>query len=59
MRDRNWVPANGGTEVPFMTRTGRRVLYVWDTTTGDHAYLDCGTDRVLSDDESWLALALY
>src|SRR5271169_5761582 len=25
----NWEPACGGTEVPFTTRTGRRLLYCW------------------------------
>ena len=34
-RDANWIPACGGTEKPFTTRTGRRLLYVWDTRSGD------------------------
>lgn len=49
--ERNWVPACGGTETPFVTRTGRKLLYVWDTRTGDHAYLDCMTDIILSYEE--------
>lgn len=52
----NWYPANGGTEEPFLTRTGRRLLYVWQPSTGRHAYLDLGTDIVLTDEEAALAL---
>lgn len=51
-----WVPAHGGTETPFVTRTGRRLLYVYQRTTGRHAYLDLDTDIVLTDDEAWNAL---
>jgi len=50
-RNSEWVPACGGTERPFTTRSGRRVLYVWQPRTGDHAYLDLGTDLLLSDAE--------
>lgn len=52
----NWYPACGGTEVPFNTRTGRRLLYCWQPTTGRHAYLDLGTDMILSDEEAWQVL---
>ena len=52
----NWLPANGGTEEPFMTRSGRRLLYCWQPSTGRHAYLDLGTDLILSDEEAELAL---
>jgi len=51
-----WQPACGGTEVPFKTRTGRMLLYCWQPTTGRHAYLDCGTDLILTDDDARLAL---
>lgn len=47
-----WVPACGGTEVPFTTRGGRRLLYCWQPSTGNHAYLDCETDLILSDEEA-------
>ncbi len=47
-----WLPACGGTEVPFESRSGRRLLYVWQSTTGKHAYLDLGTDLILSDAEA-------
>lgn len=55
----NWYPANGGTEIPFFTRAGRRLLYVWQPSTGTHAYLDCHTDLILSDEEAQLALAMF
>lgn len=53
-RNRNgmWVPASGGTEEPFMVR-GRRVQYLWQPSTGAHAYLDCDTDLILTDDDVW------
>jgi hypothetical protein len=46
-----WVPACDRTEVPFHTRTGHRVLYCWQSSTGRHAYLDCGTDLIIPDAE--------
>lgn len=54
-----WVPACGGTEVPFTTRSGRTLLYCYQPTTGRHAYLDVGTDLILSDEEAWFALGMY
>lgn len=56
--DGSWLPACGGTEVPFTTRTGRRLHYLWQPTTGRHAYLDCGADLILSDDDAREALAV-
>jgi hypothetical protein len=44
-----WVPACNGTEVPFSTRTGHRVLYCWQPSTGRHAYLDCDSDVFIAD----------
>lgn len=55
----NWIPANNGSEVTFYTRSGRRLLYCWQPSTGNHAYLDCDTDLILSDEEARLALATY
>ena len=55
----NWLPANNGTETPFTTRTGKRLLYVWQPSTGKHAYLDCDTDLILSDEEAFKCLALF
>lgn len=58
MRQPNWIPACGGTEQPFTTRTGRRLLYCWDTRSGRHAYLDLESDIILTDDEARQALAI-
>lgn len=55
----NWFPANGGTETPFFTRSRRRLLYCWQPSTGNHAYLDCDTDLILSEEEARLALGTY
>lgn len=52
-----WVPANGGTEVPFFTRGRKRLLYCWQPSTGKHAYLDCDSDIILTDDEAQLYLS--
>jgi hypothetical protein len=54
----NWFPACDGTEVPFTTRTGKRLLYFYQPTTGHHAYLDLGSDIILTDDQAQQALAL-
>ena len=54
----NWLPASGGTEEPFLTRTGRRLLYCYQPSTGRHAYLDCATDLILDDAEADAVLAL-
>jgi len=53
-----WVPACGRTETPFKTRTGKTLLYVWNNVTHEHAYLDCGTDLILSHEEARAALAI-
>ena len=55
----NWTPACGGTEVPFFTRSGKRLLYMWQPSTGRHAYLDMGSDYFLTDEEAWAALAIH
>lgn len=46
-----WVPACGGTETPFFARSGARLLYCWQPSTGKHAYLNVETDLILSDEE--------
>ena len=51
----NWYPACNGTEIPFFTQTGRRLLYVWQPSTGNHAYLDTMSDIILSNDEADVA----
>ena len=47
-----WVHACGGKEVPFTVK-GRTLLYCYNPKQGRHAYVDCGTDMVLTDDEAW------
>ena len=59
IKNDNWVPACGGTEVLFQTRSGRRLQYVWQPSTGQHAYLDVDSDIILSDEEAEACLALY
>jgi len=53
-----WVPACGGTETPFTTRTGRRLLYCYNPAQWRHAYLDVDQDRILTDEEAMAALGL-
>jgi hypothetical protein len=54
----DWFPGSGGTEKPFKTRTGRRLLYVYQPSTGNHAYLDLDTDLILSHEEANFALGM-
>lgn len=53
-----WIPANGNSEVEFVSRSGIRMLYCFNPSTGDHAYINCGTDMVMSDEDSAAALLL-
>ena len=54
----NWQIACGGTETPVTTRSGRRLQYVWQPSTGKHAYLDLGTDMILTNEEAQQALGI-
>jgi hypothetical protein len=54
----DWLPACGGTERPFHSRSGKRLLYCWNRQTGQHAYLDLGTDLILTPEEAASALGL-
>ena len=54
----NWVPANGGTETPFVTRTGIKLQYMWNTANGDHAYYSFASDMFLTDAEAAEVLAI-
>jgi hypothetical protein len=58
MKD-DWQIACGGTETPFVSRSGKRLLYVWQPSTGNHAYLDLDRDIVLTQEEADAALMLY
>jgi hypothetical protein len=55
----DWFPACGGTEIPFTSRSGIRMLYCWQPSTGSHAYLNLGTDMFMTAEESAAALNLY
>lgn len=48
----DWIPASNGTETPFRTRTGARLLYCYQPRSGNHAYLDCDSDIILTFEES-------
>jgi hypothetical protein len=45
--DDDWIPACGGTEIPFVVK-GHRLHYMWNRRTGDHAYYHCDRDLFLS-----------
>ena len=53
-----WLPANGGTETPFNSRSGLRLLYCYNPATGKHAYLDTRSDTILTNEEAQYALGL-
>lgn len=54
----NWYPAANGTETAFKTRSGVTLLYCYQPSTGNHAYLNCETDLILSEEESQSLLSL-
>ena len=45
-----WVPACGGTEVPF-TKHGKEYIYLWNSYTKEHAYYCITDDLFLSQAE--------
>ena len=53
-----WFPACGGTEVPFKTRSGKVLHYMWCPSTGQHAYYNCTDDVFLTDSEAHQLLPL-
>lgn len=53
----HWIPACGGTELPFKSRSGRVLVYMWNTSTGEHAYYDVNADVFLDNEEAAAALA--
>ena len=57
--DSNWYPACGGTEEPFHARSGARLLYCYQPSTGNHAYLNLDTDMILTQEESEGHMYLY
>ena len=57
--DDNWYPAHNGTETPFVSRSGKRLLYCFQPSTGNHAYMDVDNDILLSDEEARIHLGTY
>ena len=57
--DSNWYPACGGTETPFISRSGRKLLYCFNPSLNKHAYLNVETDVVLTDEEAREHLQTY
>lgn len=53
-----WVPANGGTETPFTSRSGIRMLYCYNPKTGQHRYLNVDTDVIMTNDEVQAAMMI-
>jgi len=51
-----WVAASGGTETPFTTKNGRKILYCYNPAEDKHAYVDLDADIVLSDEDAWKIL---
>ena len=54
-----WVPACQGTEVPFTSRSGTRMLYCFNPRQQQHAYVNVNTDVVMTEEEARAALMLY
>lgn len=54
--DDNWHPACSGTETPFIARSGARLLYCFQPSTGKHAYVDLSKDMILTDEEANIAM---
>ena len=54
-----WLAACNGTETPFWTRGGHKLLYCWQPATGRHAYLNCETDIILTDEEARATLGTW
>ncbi len=55
----NWFLACCGLEASFISRSGKKMLYVYQPATGKHAYLDVNADIIMTDEEARAALQLY
>ena len=47
-----WLPASGGTETAFTSRSGVRMLYCYNPGQNRHAYLNIDTDIIMTQDEA-------
>jgi len=52
-----WLPACGGYEEPFISRSGVKLLYCFNPKKGKHAYLRMDSDMIISDEEAQFLLA--
>jgi hypothetical protein len=52
-----WYPACGGTELPFTSRSGARLQYMFQPSTRRHAYYNLDTDLFLTDAEADVEMA--
>ena len=57
-RNGPWIPASGGTELPFTARSGRKLQYLYQPSTGNHCYYDCQADIFLTDEEAAIELMM-
>jgi hypothetical protein len=55
----DWFPACNGTETPFKTRGGHTLLYCWQPSSGRHAYINCETDMIMTDDDVRASLGTF
>jgi len=53
-----WVPACQGTEKPFVSRSGIRLLYCYNPRQQTHAYVNADTDTVMTFEEAQAALMI-
>ena len=51
-RQNKWVPACGGSETPFKTKTRHTLLYCYNPALRQHAYVNVETDMVLTNEEA-------
>ena len=54
-----WLPASGGTEEPFVSRSGITLLYCFNPKEMRHAYLNVDDDIILTDAEATLLMAMF
>ena len=46
-----WKPASNGTETPFIIGS-KHYLYMYNTSTGKHAYYCISDDKLLTDEDT-------
>ena len=53
-----YLPACGGTETPFRSRSGIMMLYTYHPESGKHCYVNTQTDMPMTDAEAADAMML-